>query len=87
MAGTVADSGPTTDREDDRMDGVRGSRRTDWVQQLQDGTLPQSIDPLEELHRLAADLDPADSLAVFANVDVPEIDIADDAAPPFPPAT
>ncbi|MGV9565152.1 hypothetical protein [Streptomyces sp. NPDC003480] len=87
MAGTVAGGGPTTDREDDRMDAVRGPRRTDWVQQLQDGTLPHGFDPLEELHRLAADLDPADSLAVFANVDVPEIDIADDAGPTIPPAT
>ncbi|MDF2272635.1 hypothetical protein P2Q00_45670 [Streptomyces coacervatus] len=87
MAGSVAGGGPTTDREDDRMDAVRGQRRTDWVQQLQDGTLPHSIDPLDELHRLAADLDPADSLAVFANVDVPEIDIADDAAPTILPAT
>jgi hypothetical protein len=69
------------------MDAARGPRRTDWVQQLQDGTLPDSVDPLEELHRLAADLDPADSLAVFANVDVPEIDIADDTEPTAPPAT
>ncbi|KAF5994166.1 hypothetical protein ACH4PR_26585 [Streptomyces mirabilis] len=58
------------------MDEARGVRRTQWVQQLQDGTLPDDVDPLEELHRLAADLDPADSLAVFANVDVPEIDTA-----------
>jgi hypothetical protein len=52
--------------------------RTDWVRQLQEGTLPAEIDPLTELRALAADLDPADSLAVFANVDVPEIDVAGD---------
>jgi len=69
------------------MDAVRGPRRMDWVQQLQDGTLPDGVDPLQELHRLAADLDPADSLAVFANVDVPEIDIADDTTPTTPPTT
>jgi hypothetical protein len=54
------------------------SRRTDWVRQLQDGTLPPEVDPLVELRNLAADLDPADSIAVFANVDVPEIDNAPD---------
>jgi hypothetical protein len=54
------------------------SSRTDWVRQLQDGTLPAEIDPLTELRALAADLDPADSLAVFANVDVPEIDVTGD---------
>ncbi|MGW4464319.1 hypothetical protein [Micromonospora sp. NBC_01796] len=52
--------------------------RTDWVRRLQDGTLPAEIDPLTELRTLAADLDPADSLAVFANVDVPEIDVTGD---------
>jgi len=47
----------------------------DWVAQLQSGTLPEGVDPLVMLQRLAEDLDPADGLAVFANVDVPEIDI------------
>jgi hypothetical protein len=47
----------------------------DWVQQLQSGALPvDDARVLDELRRLAADVDPADSLAVFANVDVPEID-------------
>lgn len=49
--------------------------RTDWVSQLQAGILPPDVDPLAELRALAADLDPADSLAIFANVDVPEIDV------------
>jgi hypothetical protein len=52
--------------------------RADWVSQLQAGILPADVDPLAELRALAADLDPADSLAVFANVDVPEIDVTDD---------
>lgn len=47
----------------------------DWVSQLQAGDLPSDIDPLVELRALAADLDPADSIAIFANVDVPEIDL------------
>jgi hypothetical protein len=64
-----------------------GPRRTDWVQQLQDGTLPTGFNPLEELRRLASELDPADSLAVFANVDVPEIDIAEDTEHPEASAT
>lgn len=46
----------------------------EWVRRLQEGSLPADVDPLAELRRLAADLDPADSVAVFANVDVPEID-------------
>jgi hypothetical protein len=50
----------------------------DWVAQLQAGTLSNDVDPLTELQRLAEDLDPADSLAVFANVDVPEIDLANE---------
>ena len=50
------------------------AQRTNWVTQLQDGTLPPGVDALAELRRLAADLDPADSIAIFANVDVPEID-------------
>lgn len=49
-----------------------------WVALLQQGRLPPSIDPLTELRILASNLDPADSLAVFANVDVPEIDLAED---------
>jgi hypothetical protein len=56
------------------MASAERSRRSDWVRQLQDGTLPPEVDPLTELRRLAADFDPADSIAVFANVDVPEID-------------
>ncbi|MCI4066143.1 hypothetical protein MRQ36_27785 [Micromonospora sp. R77] len=60
------------------MTAERG--RADWVSQLQAGTLPADVDPLAELQALAADLDPADSLAVFANVDVPEIDLTDDEA-------
>lgn len=55
----------------------RESRSLEWLGRLQDGTLPENFDPLVELQRLAEDLDPADSLAVFANVDVPEIDVAD----------
>jgi hypothetical protein len=55
-------------------------RHTDWVRWLQQDSLPEGFDPLEELLNLAAELDPADSLAVFANVDVPEIDVPDDAA-------
>jgi hypothetical protein len=54
------------------------SHRADWVRQLQDGTLPADVDPLAELRHLADDLDPADSIAIFANVDVPEIDAAID---------
>jgi hypothetical protein len=59
-----------------------GRARTDWVSQLQAGSLPPEIDPLHELRALAADLDPADSLAIFANVDVPEIDLPADDEPP-----
>lgn len=50
------------------------SSRADWVGQLQAGTLPADIDPLTELRILAENLDPADTIAIFANVDVPEID-------------
>ncbi|GLY95812.1 hypothetical protein [Actinoplanes sp. NBRC 103695] len=50
----------------------------DWVAELRSGSLPIDVDPLRELQRLAKDLDPADSLALFANVDVPEIDIEND---------
>jgi hypothetical protein len=56
------------------MTSANRPRSNDWVRQLHDGTLPVDFDPLTELRRLAADLDPADSLAVFASVDVPEID-------------
>lgn len=47
----------------------------DWILHLQDGRLA-SDDPRirAELSRLADAMDPADGLAVFANVDVPEID-------------
>ncbi|MFG1602678.1 hypothetical protein [Actinoplanes sp. NPDC049265] len=54
------------------------SRPLNWLSALQSGTLPDDVDPLAELQQLAADLDPADSLAVFANVDVPEIDLDGD---------
>ncbi|MFI5938321.1 hypothetical protein [Actinoplanes sp. NPDC051494] len=46
----------------------------DWLLRLRAGTLPADEDPLVHLQRLAEELDPADSLAVFTNVDVPEID-------------
>lgn len=47
----------------------------DWVQQFQNGQLAaDDARVLAELRRLADAVDPADSLAVFANVDVPEID-------------
>jgi hypothetical protein len=50
------------------------SGRADWVGQLQAGTIPPDIDPLEELRILAEHLDPGDTIAIFANIDVPEID-------------
>lgn len=52
---------------------------SDWIRQLREGTLPANVHPLEMLQKLADALDPDESFAIFANVDVPEIDVRDDA--------
>lgn len=62
-------------QDDGAFSRARLTRSLTWLAQLQGGALPPSVDPLVELRKLADDLDPADSLAVFVNVDVPEIDL------------
>lgn len=67
------------------MDAQHGGCPGDWVRQLQNGMLPDGINPLEELQHLASGADPVYSIAMLAHVGLPEADgIAEHHGPPIP---